>query len=1038
LYLEPKEKEKKFQQFRKIRNAAEMKIEAQRHLEAIKLYLRLKSLSDELTKFSTPRGIFLLENEVREIEEKLKEANAHHSLRTNVDPSRIFPVAVLFVLIVIGALLFRNYAGITGYAVVQEEKGYLDNLDLEFSANSSYSWFLGHSGDLKSVKISGSLSANAAAKVYLKKGNQSKLIFDSGQAEEGGIGGITGFAVKDKEDKEKDNGKGQDKKDETNQSTENESITDNLVINETNQNNNNELINQTITNESIIDNSIINETTSQTINETNQPIENESITNQSIINESINEPAINNPIIDKKIIINLSYNSGTAFDADDDGIETTAGVIDFTVEDTAFDWQIDESKLCTKWEVYNLESFGKTTVCNGNSDCCAFAGVLPSSSNWDDAFYNNYGKHGAGLENLIYAQVIFYNVSLEPENPYADIVTSNLTALSANYYSAYNYFNDKCAETCTGLTGYNEIFYELVIKVENGALKLDNITYSILERVATVNVNLNVKDSSGLINAILNIYAPNGSLVEGNQIEPDSYTIEVIPSDKVIEKVRFYGVNITKTLADSIGIDNVTDISKANIINVNISRVFALDSSKLNFSSATLTGVATASALYKCAEWVFNNEECTGNWVKIKDLVAGEEYNVTLVPGDPGFAEGNPLGNLSIRLVSPNADINVAKGEFFNFTVEVSCDKPHCGDVNVSLDPIVNDKKSINTEINKKAINKEGNNQLINKEINNNQNSLVGSPASPGYNAYAENLYPSDLSLSTSSLVLNTSTIDCSLKCGSLDQMGILLNANDKARYSVSSLSEISELACLRNLSNFSFGTDFILLFNFANSSSISLDESFDSASILGLCFSNSSDKYSGEYNFTTPEDMISFVTPAPISPVNNTVASITNSIYSNSGYNFLYLLCMPLFTSLANLRASSSVNLDLDTILLNASKSSCSSSFFRASSLASSDQFIQGNLSIDALNSSEIFSATLGIYNSPLFLISSNLSSCSALFCSLERNTSGQLISECSSILFFNSFGIDNVSVGILSPSVFKQHIVNTQKRKINILKNH
>ena len=134
---------------------------------------------------------------------------------------------------------------------MQEEKGYLDNLDLEFSANSSYSWFLGHSGDLKSVKSSGSLSANAAAKVYLKKGNQSKLIFDYGQAEEGGIGGITGFAVKDKEDKEKDNGKGQDKKDETNQSTENESITDNLVINETNQNNNNELINQTITNESI-------------------------------------------------------------------------------------------------------------------------------------------------------------------------------------------------------------------------------------------------------------------------------------------------------------------------------------------------------------------------------------------------------------------------------------------------------------------------------------------------------------------------------------------------------------------------------------------------------------------------------------------------------------------------------------------------------------------------------------------------------------------------------------------------------------------
>lgn len=117
MFLEPKEKERKFHQFRKIVDATERKIEAERHLEAIKLYLRLKTLSEELTKFNTVRGILFLENEVKEIEEKLKKANAHHSLRTKVDPSRIFPAAVLFVLIIIGALFIR-YAGITGYVVV--------------------------------------------------------------------------------------------------------------------------------------------------------------------------------------------------------------------------------------------------------------------------------------------------------------------------------------------------------------------------------------------------------------------------------------------------------------------------------------------------------------------------------------------------------------------------------------------------------------------------------------------------------------------------------------------------------------------------------------------------------------------------------------------------------------------------------------------------------------------------------------------------------------------------------------------------------
>ena len=56
---------------------------------------------------------------------------------------------------------------------------------------------------------------------------------------------------------------------------------------------------------------------------------------------------------------------------------------------------------------------------------------------------------------------------------------------------------------------------------------------------------------------------------------------------------------------------------------------------------------------------------------------------------------------------------------------------------------------------------------------------------------------PNDLSSSTSSLVLNTSTNVCLLKCTSLDQIGIDLESA-KARYTVSSLSGIEEFACSR------------------------------------------------------------------------------------------------------------------------------------------------------------------------------------------------------------------------------------------------
>ncbi|MBS3098095.1 hypothetical protein J4209_04850, partial [Candidatus Woesearchaeota archaeon] len=661
MFLEPKEKEKKYKEFGKTLTDIEEKLVENKHLEAVRLYLRLKTLSEELKKFGNIHGIVFLENEVKGVYEKLKEANAFHSLKVRFDPSRIFPFAALFILIVLGALFFR-YGGITGFVAVHEERSYADQLGLEFSANSSYNWFLGNAGDLKSVKLSGSLSSNATAKVYLKKGNQLKLVFDSEQAS--GLTSVTGAVAGGQ-------GKGQAKGlNKTNETDDNETTDDGTnQADETNQT-------------ASPANETINETDQSTANETNESIQ------------------LSLPAAQRNISIELEYNSGTLFNPDDDGVESTAGAIDFTVANSDFNFDADETKLCTKWVTYNLDSYESTTVCYGNSDCCSFVGVLPSASSWNDFFVSTFGRYNAGLENLISAQIVFYNVSLEPENIYADIVISNLSSLDANYYHAYGYFNDECVETCSGLSGYNEIFYELVVEVENGVLKLDNISYNILEEIKEVNINLNVEDSSGSISAVLDIYSSNGSLVEGNKVEPGLYTIEVVPGNKVIEKVRFEGVNITKTLAGNIGIDNVSDSSKANITDVNVSKVFALDPSKLNFSSATLTGIASASALYKCKEWVFSGEECAGSWVKIADLVVGEEYNATITPDDPGFAEGDPTGN-----ISENAT------EELNVTFDVAIKDASGSEINSTLqfiDPLTDileeeskDKKRHNLKIRK-------------------------------------------------------------------------------------------------------------------------------------------------------------------------------------------------------------------------------------------------------------------------------------------------------------------------------------------------
>ena len=62
-------------------------------------------------------------------------------------------------------------------------------------------------------------------------------------------------------------------------------------------------------------------------------------------------------------------------------------------------------------------------------------------------------------------------------------------------------------------------------------------------------------------------------------------------------------------------------------------------------------------------------------------------------------------------------------------------------------------------------------------------------------------LMPDNLSFSTNSLVLNTSTSDCFLKCSSFDHIGISLERAN-AKYDVSSLSGIEEFACSREDSN--------------------------------------------------------------------------------------------------------------------------------------------------------------------------------------------------------------------------------------------
>jgi hypothetical protein len=136
--------------------------------------------------------------------------------------------------------------------------------------------------------------------------------------------------------------------------------------------------------------------------------------------------------IDKRIDIKLDFSNATNYDLNNDGTETTKGIVDLAVKETQFTWDINQEKIMTKWTVENLDKKTKIDVCYGNEEGCLFIGLPSSSKNWDDILYVNYGKDGAGFNNKVLAQVIYYDVNISV--PYSEIYYSLESEKEVKFY----------------------------------------------------------------------------------------------------------------------------------------------------------------------------------------------------------------------------------------------------------------------------------------------------------------------------------------------------------------------------------------------------------------------------------------------------------------------------------------------------------------------------------------------------------------------------------------------------------------------------
>ena len=98
-----------------------------------------------------------------------------------------------------------------------------------------------------------------------------------------------------------------------------------------------------------------------------------------------------------QITIDLSYKTGSDYDTDNDGVDLST--VDMTVENTVFNWDLDKSKLCTKWDLYSVDYGLHYTICNGYIDCCKLIDLQKTGDNWNDVLYVQEGKYGATTNN---------------------------------------------------------------------------------------------------------------------------------------------------------------------------------------------------------------------------------------------------------------------------------------------------------------------------------------------------------------------------------------------------------------------------------------------------------------------------------------------------------------------------------------------------------------------------------------------------------------------------------------------------------------
>ena len=343
-----------------------------------------------------------------------------------------------------------------------------------------------------------------------------------------------------------------------------------------------------------------------------------SATGRSIISPLVNAQAISNNG-SKKLSAVLKYKLDSEFDTDNDGVESINGVIDFDIS-LGNDSEIISENLCSRWIVYSIEEDTSNVFCNGNSNCCGFVGLTPKYPEWDSSFYLRYNSDGAGLKNIVSAQIIYVDFNLSVENYYSDISYSNWSSLNAEFVAEDVEFNNACEQTCV-LDSLNLSSAKLIVQITKGAIEIDNITYAVIEKVVEKTKpslikdfpNVTISDTKGTtINLREHFLSEENEAITYSVYTGDNLGI-IVSGDTatIISEKGFAGIRYSYFTAN-------------NSAGVAISNIFMINVSQEDFKERTVQNKARINHPVKWTKSVK-----TDNAVRAEIEITNHAYNIS-------------------------------------------------------------------------------------------------------------------------------------------------------------------------------------------------------------------------------------------------------------------------------------------------------------------------------------------------------------------------------------------------------------------------